>query len=187
MHSLLEWAGPTKDVPGGGSTMQVKSISVTDYSTGSQYKYTGSDGTWQSITAVGGSVNPKGSKGSPAGSSAPAVSASTNGGPMPFSGTHSDKSTTAEQPNAGGWTPTTMQTSGVPTVTTYPGLPEGWTVTSSGKVLPPSAASVSERPLSYAALKRPLADQVNNTGHIPSFFALLLAAGLAAGFSSWWI
>ncbi|KAL9129632.1 MAG: hypothetical protein Q9217_001950 [Psora testacea] len=139
----VEWAGGPANFASGGSTMQVKSISVTDYSTGSQYKYTGTDGTWQSITAIGGSVNPKGGKGSSAAAAAPKVSTSTNGGPMPFQGTHSDKSTTVVQPNAGGWSPTTMQTSVTPTVTTYPGLPEGWTVTSSGKVLPPSAASVT--------------------------------------------
>ncbi|KAL9100782.1 MAG: hypothetical protein Q9163_003878 [Psora crenata] len=144
----IEWAGGAPNFQNGPFTMQVKSISVTDYSTGSQYKYTGSDGTWQSITAVGGSVNPKGGKGSSAGAAAPEVSASSNSGPMPFPGTHSDGSTTMVQPNAGGWTPTTMQTSGVPTVTTYPGLPEGWTVTSEGKVLPPSAASVTSQPTS---------------------------------------
>ena len=42
-----------------------------------------------------------------------------------------------------------MQTSGTPTVTTYPGLPAGWTVSGSGKVMPPSAAPVSEPPLRH--------------------------------------
>ena len=116
--------------------MQVKSISVKDYSTGSQYQYTGTDGTWQSITAVGGSVNSTGGRGSSAAAAAPEVSASTNSGPMPFQGTQGDSSTNVAQPGE------------TPTVTTYPGLPEGWTVTSSGKVLPPSAAPVSEPPWS---------------------------------------
>lgn len=124
--------------------MSVKSISVTDYSTGSQYKYTGTDGTWQSIEAVGGSVNSNG-KGKVQPAVSPAAGGDTNS-PMPFQGTHSDKSTSVQQPNAGGWTPTTLQTSATATVTTYPGLPAGWTVTSSGKVVPPSAAPVSERP-----------------------------------------
>lgn len=126
--------------------MQVKSIAVTDYSTGSQYKYTGTDGTWHSITAVGGTVNSSGSKGSAQeAAAAPAVTASSNSAPMPFQGTHRDSSSVA-QPNAGGWSPTTLQTSSTAAATTYPGLPAGWTVTSSGKVLPPSAAPVSEPP-----------------------------------------
>ena len=131
--------------------MYVKSIAVTDYSTGSQYTYSGSAGTWQSINAVGGKVNSQGSPGQ-AEPAAPAVTASSNSAPMPFSGTHRDSSS-AVQPNAGGWSPTTMQTVGSATATTYPGLPSGWTVTSSGKVLPPSAAPVSEPP--FFANSRP--------------------------------
>ena len=138
----IQWAGGPASFSAGGSTMQVKSISATDYSTGTQYKYTGSDGTYQSIEAVGGSVNPKGGKASGAGVNAPEVSTTSNTGLMPFSGTHKQESSSVQQPNAGDWSPTTLQTSGTPT--TYPGLPDGWTVTSSGKVLPPSAAPVSK-------------------------------------------
>lgn len=182
----VEWAGGAANIPSGGSSMQVKSISVTDYSTGSQYKYTGTDGTWQSITAVGGSVNSKGGNGSPAGSSAPEVSATTNSGPMPFQGTHSDKSTNVAQPNAGGWTPTTLATSGTPTVTTYPGLPDGWSVTSSGKVLPPSAAPVSEPPPTQKR-EDPNLLTVPITGHIPTYYVLLTIGSLATVLCSWWI
>lgn len=141
----VKWAeGPT-DYTGGPYTMYVKSIAVTDYSTGSQYTYSGTAGTWQSINAVGGKVNSGGNpNAAQEASSAPSVTASSNGAPMPFSGTHRDSSS-AVQPNAGNWSPTTMETSGsTATATTYPGLPSGWTVTSSGKVVPPSAAPVSE-------------------------------------------
>lgn len=144
----LEWAGGPTNYAAGPYAMMVQSISVTDYSTGSQYKYTGTDGTWKSITAVGGSVNPNGGSGSAKeAAAAPSVTASSNDAPMAFSGTHSDKSSAVGQPNAGGWSPTTFQTTTQATATTYPGLPPGWTVTSSGKVLPPSAAPVSEQPL----------------------------------------
>ena len=181
----VQWAGGAASFANGGSSMQVKSIKVSDYSTGSQYKYSGSDGTWQSIQAVGGSVNPKGGKGSGTNGQAPQVSASTNSGPMPFQGTHKDSSTNTAQPNAGGWSPTTLQTSGAPTVTTYPGLPEGWTVTSSGKVLPPSAAPVSEPPCNL------LSDLVLLTfpvsGHAPAYFAIFVTAGLVAGLPRWWV
>ncbi len=125
--------------------MEVKSIAVTDYSTGRQYKYTGTDGTWQSITAVGGKVNSDGNGGAVQAAVSPSATGNTNG-PMPFQGTHSAKQSSVQEPNAGGWTPTTLQTSPQSTATTYPDLPAGWTVTSSGKVIPPSAAPVSERP-----------------------------------------
>lgn len=125
--------------------MEVQSIAVTDYSTGSQYTYSGTDGTWQSITAVGGTVNSSG-KGAAVQPAVDPSSTGTTNSPMPFQGTHSAKESTVVQPNAGGWTPTTLQTSATATVTTYPGLPAGWSVTSSGKVVPPSAAPVSEPP-----------------------------------------
>lgn len=144
----------------------VQSISVTDYSTGSQYKYTGTDGTWQSITAVGGSVNSNGGSGSAKeAAAAPSVTASSNNAPMAFSGTHSDKSSAVSQPNDGGWSPTTFQTNTQVTATTYPGLPAGWTVTSSGKVLPPSAAPVSEPPLYLFALNPPCTDLTTRRSH----------------------
>lgn len=105
--------------------MEVQSIAVTDYSTGSQYTYSGTDGTWQSITAVGGTVNSSG-KGAAVQPAVDPSSTGTTNSPMPFQGTHSAKESTVVQPNAGGWTPTTLQTSATATVTTYPGLPAGW-------------------------------------------------------------
>ena len=147
-YNPTEWAGGLTNYDAGPYTMLVKSLDVTDYSTGTQYTYSGTSGTWDSIQAVGGKVNPGGGSGaSPAGSSAPAVTSSSNSAPIPFEGTHRDTSSTYTQPNiypfvAGA---TTLQTSTV-APTSYPGLPAGWTVTDSGKVLPPSAASVSEPP-----------------------------------------
>ena len=152
----VQWAGGPTNYAGAPYTMYVKSIAVTDYSTGSQYTYSGTAGTWQSINAVGGKVNSEGNPNSAQeASSAPSVTASSNSAPMPFSGTHKDSSS-AVQPNAGNWSPTTMQTSGsTATATTYPGLPSGWTVTSSGKVLPPSAAPVSEPALPSLPFSHP--------------------------------
>ncbi|KAK4697810.1 hypothetical protein P7C71_g315, partial [Lecanoromycetidae sp. Uapishka_2] len=53
-----QWAtgqtGVTTNYASGPYTMQLKSIAVTDYSTGSQYTYSGTEGTWQSITAFEG-------------------------------------------------------------------------------------------------------------------------------------
>jgi len=161
-----EWAGGPTNYASGPSSMMVQSISVTDYSTGSQYKYTGTDGSWHSITAIGGSVNSNGGSGSAKeAAAAPAVTASSNDAPMAFSGTHSDKSSAASQPNAGGWTPTTLQTSTQSTATTYPGLPAGWTVTSSGKVLPPSGAPVREPPSHLCTSGQNLADMNEYRSH----------------------
>lgn len=125
--------------------MQVKSIAVTDYSTGSQYTYGDTTGSWQSIKSTGGSINP-GGNGSPAAiAPAPAVTAVSNGAPLPFEGTHRDTSSTYVRPSGWPWVanPTTLSTL-TSTATTIPGLPSGWTLTASGKVLPPSAAPVSE-------------------------------------------
>lgn len=57
----IEWArGPT-DYSKGPFTMHVKSITVSDYSRGSEYLYGDQSGTWQSIIAVDGAVGTDGS------------------------------------------------------------------------------------------------------------------------------
>ncbi|KAL9076661.1 MAG: hypothetical protein Q9157_003608 [Trypethelium eluteriae] len=129
-------------------TMVVNSVSVQDYSTGTQYTYSGTAGTWESIQAVGGSVS---SGGTPSGidSSAPAITSTSSDNPMPFAGTHKGSSTyvtPSEWPWVG--TATTLATSASVTNTNYPGLPSGWTVTSSGKVVPPSSAPSTSPPVS---------------------------------------
>ena len=121
--------------------MMVKAVVVTDYSTGTQYRYNGQDGSWQSIEVVGGTVNSSGSGSGGSGSAvsiveAPAVT-ETKGMPVPFSGTHRDTTRVVETPGLGDYEAGAAATS-------YPGLPAGWTVTSDGKVLPPSSASVSK-------------------------------------------
>ncbi|KAI9819084.1 MAG: hypothetical protein M1826_001176 [Phylliscum demangeonii] len=143
----IAWArGPT-DYSKAPFTMQLRSLTVTDYSTGTQYQYSGQDGSWQSIVAVGGTVNPSGSGsgGSPvAAANAPAVTSASPSIPAAFAGTHRDPTATHSTPDLGGWSigPSTLQTvAGTPTTASYPGLPSGWTVTGSGKVVPPSAAA----------------------------------------------
>ena len=69
----VAWAGGYTDYTQGPFTMYVKTVQVTDYSTGTQYTYSGSSGTWESIESTGGSINSKGN-GTPVSSgSAPAV------------------------------------------------------------------------------------------------------------------
>ncbi|KAI9800160.1 MAG: magnesium and cobalt transport protein CorA [Piccolia ochrophora] len=125
----VKWAGGPTDYSGAPYAMQVKSIAITDYSTGTQYTYNGGDGTWQSINAVGGKVNPSGGSGSAAAVvEAPSVMSPSPAMPVPFEGTHRNTDT-------GGTAPTT-----------YPGLPEGWSVKSDGKLIPGSAPTAAPAP-----------------------------------------
>lgn len=181
----VEWAGGPTNYGAGPYSMIMKSIAVADYSTGTQYTYSGSSGNWQSIQAAGGKVNSNGGSGaSPAGSAAPAVTSASNGAPMPFEGTHSDSTSTFSAPNVYPWvaSASTLQTSTVAEPTTYAGLPSGWTVTSSGKVVPPSgAASVSELPL-FSRVS--ILQNANAFGivDIPYRAVYLVTSCLAAGF-----
>ncbi|KAF2835667.1 glycoside hydrolase family 16 protein [Patellaria atrata CBS 101060] len=139
----IEWArGPT-DYSAGPYTMQVRSIKVSDYSTGTQYVYTGTSGTWQEINAVGGSVNS--GSGTNVDTAAPAITSTSSGQPIPFR--PEGESSTYVKPSVYPWVPeaTTLSTATV-TYSNYPGLPSGWTVTSEGKVVPPSSAPVIDIP-----------------------------------------
>ena len=122
----ITWAGGPTDYSAGPFTMYVKSVSVTDYSTGSEYKYGDQSGDWTSIESTGGRVN-----GNVGGDAAPSPTSA-----VPFS--PSATVSAFYQPSD----------SATLTYTTYPGLPSGWTVNpTSGKVVPPSsAAPVSKHP-----------------------------------------
>lgn len=56
-EGTIEWAGGEIDYDSGPYTMYMKDLSVTDYSTGTQYKYSNQEGTWESIESVGGTIN----------------------------------------------------------------------------------------------------------------------------------
>lgn len=135
----IQWArGPT-DYSKGPFTMTVQSIAISDYSTGTSYKYTGSSGDWQDIAAIGGAVN--GNIGSASSTVAVVQSPSaTSASPsIPFGGSDSTKT---------GWpwvaSATTLST--VAATTSVAGIPSGWTVSSSGKIVPVSSAAVSKPP-----------------------------------------
>lgn len=131
----IAWSrGPT-DYSQGPFSMQVRSISVTDYSTGTQYVYGDKTGSWQSIVAVGGAVNSRsGGSIDMSGSATPSITQSASGAPLPFG-------STSASGNGGSSTVSGSR----PIPTTYPGLPSGWTVNSDGRVVPPSSASSSTR------------------------------------------
>lgn len=142
----IGWAGGPTNYADGPFTMYVRSVAVTDYSTGTQYKYYGSDGTWQSIQSTGGSINPDGGSETPTdASNAPAITSAASSAPIPFEGTHRDDSSTWVTPSVWPWVGSataTLRTSvSTASATTYPGLPSGWIVMEDGRVLPPSNAA----------------------------------------------
>lgn len=140
-EGTIQWAGGVTNYADGPYTMMVQSVAVTDYSTGTQYTYGNESGDWQSIESTGGKVN--GNVGaSTTDTSDPAITSTSSGGVEPYSGTHADCST-CTTPGTGGWTVSTSAAASV-TNTDYPGLPSGWTVSGSGKVVPASAAPVSK-------------------------------------------
>jgi hypothetical protein len=53
----IQWAGGPTNYAAGPYTMYLKSIATTDYSTSSQYTYSGTTGTWQSIRSTGDTIN----------------------------------------------------------------------------------------------------------------------------------
>jgi hypothetical protein len=108
--------------------MYVQSISVTDYSTGSQYKYSDETGNWKSIQAVGGSVNGN-AGGAPSvvtSATVPGTTSAATGEPVPFSGTHRETSSFST-PSTWPWVPTS--TSGV-----TDSAPSGYSSTGTGAV-----------------------------------------------------
>ncbi|EMC95766.1 glycoside hydrolase family 16 protein [Baudoinia panamericana UAMH 10762] len=153
----IAWAGGTTSYAAGPFTMYVQSVSVQDYSTGKQYTYGDTSGSWTSIRSTGGAINANvGSSGTAA--AAPAITSTASSNIIPFSGTHADCST-CTTPGAGGWTVSTV-TSDSTSCTNIPSLPSGWTVSGSCRLVAPSAAP-------------PLA--------IPIKLVCLLAGGLASG------
>ncbi|KAF2746908.1 glycoside hydrolase family 16 protein [Sporormia fimetaria CBS 119925] len=141
----IEWSrGPT-DYSQGPFTMQVKNLMVSDYSTGTQYIYGDQSGTWESIKSNGGVIA---SGGSPIIEDAPEVTATASGQPIPFNPRESEY----VRPSVYPWIPDpSAEPQSTATYANYPGLPEGWTVTESGKVVPPSSAPLT----SHLALSTP--------------------------------
>ncbi|PYH89793.1 hypothetical protein BO71DRAFT_422741 [Aspergillus ellipticus CBS 707.79] len=126
----IAWAGGTTDYSDGPYTMYLKSLKVTDYSTGSSYTYDNESGDWTSISAKGGSVNGNiGADTMTSVQSAPTITATVSI-PIPWSGTHRETNSFTT-PDIWPWVATGTATS----------LPAGWP-SGSGSIRPPSVASV---------------------------------------------
>lgn len=130
-----DWAGGETDYSQGPFSMYVKSMIVTDYSTGSSYSYGDKSGSWQSIVAEGGKVNGNSAAEPKSTESAPAVTATVDTVPMPWSGTHKETSSFVP-PNVWPWVAT-----GSPTAAASD-FPDS----SSSNIQPPGGGSVSEQP-----------------------------------------
>lgn len=122
-EGTIGWAGGVTDYSAGPFSMYVSEISIVDYSTGTSYSYGDQSGSWESIVAAGGAVNGN-SGGSVTVSDAPAITSTTSGN--------------------GVWTGTHRQDTATVSYTTLPGLPSGWSISASGKVVPSSATTVSK-------------------------------------------
>lgn len=118
--------------------MYLKSMTVTDYSTGTSYSYGDKSGTWESITSEGGEIN--GNKGAEPTSteSAPAITSTADNAPVPWSGTHKETSSWVT-PNVWPWV-----ASDSPTASST-GYQYDWE-SSSGHNKPPGGASASKYP-----------------------------------------
>ena len=124
----IEWArGPT-DYSQGPFSMIVRSAVVTDYSTGKKYTYGDQSGTWQSIRSDGGEIN-----GNANGAGSVVVTASAPAATGSLSPTI---------PPGGIIGGTATDGSGGPVRTVGP-IPDGWIMTSEGKIVPVGSSTVS--------------------------------------------
>ncbi|KAI3544753.1 glycosyl hydrolase family 16 [Colletotrichum abscissum] len=133
----IDWArGPT-DFSKGPFHMVVKDVSITDYSTGKEYKYTDTTGNWGSIQAVDGQVNGNLGKASQVTYTASAAAETGSPAPtVPRGGIGADESASATQ-TGWPWVASARPTGG--------SVPDGWRMTSEGKIIPDGAGS-SVRP-----------------------------------------
>ncbi|KAI4259583.1 MAG: hypothetical protein LQ352_000651 [Teloschistes flavicans] len=120
----VSWAGGPTNYAGGPYSMVVKSIAVTDYSSGTQYSYSGTSGSWQSIQSQGGEIGSEGGQAVAPVDASSSSSTSSESAPQPFSGTHRGAAVTTHA-NVYPWVATTLATS-TTAPTTYPNLPSGY-------------------------------------------------------------
>lgn len=134
-NHVVDWAGGLTDYSQGPFTMYLKSLAVTDYSTGNLYSYSDRSGSWQSIVALGGKVDGNSAAEPAPTESAPAVTATVDSAPIPWEGTHMETSSHVT-PDIWPWVATASPTAS-------PSFPSGWE-SSSGHIKPPRGGSVSE-------------------------------------------
>ncbi|KAJ5316659.1 hypothetical protein PENANT_c019G00898 [Penicillium antarcticum] len=101
-QGTIDWAGGQTDYSQGPFKMYLKKMTVTDYSTGTSYKYGDTSGTWESIISEGGEINGNSGAEPSSTQSAPSITATADGAPVPWSGTHKETSSWVT-PNVWPW------------------------------------------------------------------------------------
>ncbi len=125
-QGTIEWArGPT-DYSKGPFSMVVRSAVITDYSTGKKYTYGDTSGSWQSIKSDTGKINGNiGNAGAVTVTASAAAATGSLSPTIPAGGIGAGSSTTASS---------SRSTNGP--------IPDGWTITSSGKIVPIGSSTV---------------------------------------------
>jgi beta-glucanase (GH16 family) len=133
-QGTIEWAGGLTTYTDGPFTMYLKSIAVTDYSTGTAYTYSGTTGDWESIQSDGGSINPAGSGQPVATADQPAITSTVpNDSSAPLAFDPSDSASVYATRTGWPWTGTA----------TASVVPPGWSIDGNGNIHPPSSGAVS--------------------------------------------
>ncbi|KAG6223334.1 hypothetical protein E4U26_004633 [Claviceps purpurea] len=146
----VQWArGPT-DFTKGPFSMMVQGVVIADYSTGKEYRYKDTSGSWESIEAVGGRINGNGNGngnghgGGNGGNAQPSAAATTGFASVPVGGIARDGS------------PATATQTGWPWVASAsPGggnIPEGWHMTPEGKIMRNASSAASARVSPFAVV-----------------------------------
>ena len=152
----VQWArGPT-DFSKGPFTMAVQSVNIADYSTGKQYRYKDTTGSWQSIEAVGGEVNANegnaGSAVTPT-ATAPAAGQQTAAASgfisVPVGGIAKDGSSATATQTGWPWIASASPGAG--------SIPSGWYMRPDGKIARESSAAARLAVPGVAAVLVPLA------------------------------
>ncbi|KAI9376217.1 concanavalin A-like lectin/glucanase domain-containing protein [Aspergillus egyptiacus] len=140
-QGTIQWAGGVTDYSDGPFSMYLKSLKVTDYSTGKSYTYGDKSGSWGSIISDGGAINGNDAAQSVSDiGSVPSATATADNGPIPFEGTHMDP-TGRVTPSIYPWVPRPSSDEEDSPSTSLPG---GWTWAGSGNTKPPTRYSMSE-------------------------------------------
>jgi beta-glucanase (GH16 family) len=143
----VAWAEGPVDYSKGPFTMEVQKITISDYSTGKEYKYSDTSGSWQSIEAVDGKIN-----GNYNSDDSVTVTASAEGSTAtaPISvpvGGIPQGTTTAVTETGWPWvatgTPSSQTTA--PDSDSGGSTPSGWTMSSDGKIVPTGGAAAPSR------------------------------------------
>lgn len=137
-QGTIEWAGGYTNYAAGPYSMVVKSLSVTDYSTGSAYRYTDNSGSWTSIQAVDGKVNGNSNGAGEIKVTASAGVAQAGSPTVPVGGIDGGSSTST--PTGWPWDADATESTGA--------VPSGWVMTTDGKIVPSTSSTIDPTPSS---------------------------------------